>query len=97
MDDDFLEQTLARALDGLERRNQIILCADDRTAIAAQLGAAVRSVWPDAPTTTQEMAAVRALIFHALADKRFFDLEMPTLTGLNADGFRSVAGKLPTG
>ncbi|EFO29947.1 hypothetical protein TRICHSKD4_5787 [Roseibium sp. TrichSKD4] len=37
------------------------------------------------------------MILQALSDKRFFDWEMPTLTGLTSEEFKAVANKLPKG
>jgi hypothetical protein len=45
--------------------------------------------------TSSEMAGLRSLVLHAISDKRFFDWEMPTLTGFSAEEFRQIAEKLP--
>jgi len=55
----------------------------------------VRHIIPNNGLDTLEMLGIRSLILHAIADKRFFDWEMPTLTGFSAEQFKAIADKLP--
>jgi hypothetical protein len=55
--------------------------------IANRVAEAVLAVVPNTSLSLNELSGVRSLIFQAISDKRFFDWEMPTLTGFNADEF----------
>lgn len=55
----------------------------------------ISTILPRTDLTAQELTGVRRLIYQAIADKRFFDWEMPTLTGFTAKEFETIAGKLP--
>ena len=71
------------------------VCTTHIGHIARRIHDAVLDVVPSIELTLVELVGVRSLINHAVADSRFFDWEMPTLTGFSADGFRQIAEKVP--
>lgn len=97
MIDDLLMLAIKKALSDLEMRGDIVVCSEIAGGPAKYLHDAVSAFVPNSALTYSELSGIRSLIFHAVDDERFFDWEMPTLTGFNADGFRKIAEKLPTG
>lgn len=97
MNDDLLFQSIKKALLNLEERGDIVLCASDTDIPAKHIYEAVREFVPSERLTTSELSGLRALVFQAVSDDRFFDWEMPTLTGLTSDQFKEAASKLPKG
>lgn len=63
--------------------------------LAVKIRDRIASEVPIPPVSTIEFSAIRALIRLAVEDKRFFDAEMPTLTGLTAEQVLDLAAKLP--
>lgn len=95
MDDQQLSRTIATVLGDLEREGEIVITCPSIQLIADRVAEAVLTVVPNTSLSVDELSGVRSLIFHAIWDKRFFDWEMPTLTGFNADEFEQIAEKLP--
>jgi hypothetical protein len=90
-----LEHTLAVALNELERDEEIVICTASPERVVRRLRDAALEVTPNTGLTSDELTGLRQLVLHAIADKRFFDWEMPTLTGFTAEAFREIAEKLP--
>ena len=90
-----LIQAIGEAIIELDAVNELVLCSDDPTKCAAKIATSVEHVIPDTGLSSLEMYGIRSLILYAIADKRFFDWEMPTLTGFSAEQFEAIAGKLP--
>ncbi|TYC52413.1 hypothetical protein FMN50_17980 [Rhodobacterales bacterium] len=97
MNDNLLFQSIKKALLNLEERGDIVLCASDTNIPAKRIYETVSELVPNERLTTAELSGLRALILQAVSDDRFFDWEMPTLTGLTSDQFKEVARKLPKG
>lgn len=95
MTDKLLMQSIKQSLYDLEERGDIVICSTISDAPAKCLYDVVRTFIPNDSLTTSELSGIRSLIFHAVDDKRFFDWEMPVLTGFSADEFRKIAEKLP--
>lgn len=93
--DSELVSALKRALLQLEERGDIVLCSSTPDFSAHFLGNAVGSITPSESLTSTELVGLRSLILYAINDESFFDWEMPTLTGLKAEQFQSIAKKLP--
>ena len=81
----------------LENETEIVLATTNVDRIADRLCNVVSEEIPIPALCASEWQALRALIFHAVADERFFDWEMPTLTGLTAEEFKHLADRLPAG
>ncbi|MFQ3790427.1 hypothetical protein [Halomonas sp. A29] len=92
-----LMEMLKKMLVELEERGDIVLCAGTPNESADFLYSELRELMPSAPLTVSELSGLRALTLHAIRDVRFFDWEMPTLTGFNAEEFEKIAEKLPKG
>lgn len=92
---DFLMNKIHKALSDLEKNGDIVLCSDVPTAVAKKIYDAVIDIVPNNELSPAELSGMRALIFQASRDSRFFDWEMPTLTGFSAEEFRAIAEKLP--
>jgi hypothetical protein len=83
------------ALLKLEQENEIVICSASAQKAAQKIASELGYVVPDIGLTATEMYGVRLLILNAIADKRFFDWEMPTLTGFTSQQFMEIAEKLP--
>ncbi|WP_104663322.1 hypothetical protein [Ensifer adhaerens] len=94
MRDEILLAAIADVLVQMDQAGDVV-CATHVGHIARRIHDAVLEVVPSTGLTDTELAGVRSLMLHAVADQRFFDWEMPTLTGFSADGFRQIAEKLP--
>jgi len=97
MSDNLLMELIKKALLNLEARGDIVLCATEADTPTKHIYEVVSELVPSEQLTTSELSGLRSLIFQAVADERFFDWEMPTLTGLTADQFKEAANKLPKG
>lgn len=96
MEDRRLKERLSEELDELEKEGEVVLCSPASGFLSTRLAKAALAVVPHTELTVSEMAGLRSLVFFAISDKRFFDWEMPTLTGFSAEEFRQIAEKLPT-
>lgn len=97
MSENLLMHSIKTALLDLEERGDIVLCASEPDAPARHIYGVVSELIPNEQLTTTELSGLRSLVFQAVSDKRFFDWEMPTLTGLTSDQFKEAANKLPKG
>ena len=97
MTEKLLLNAITRALLDLEERGDIVICTNKPDSSARVVYEAVSELVPSDKVTIAELAGIRELILQAVSDQRFFDWEMPTLTGLTSDQFKEVANKLPKG
>ncbi|KZN13264.1 hypothetical protein OA79_11825 [Marinomonas sp. TW1] len=86
---------MSSLLEEMEDDGDIVICSNDTSTVIRKLHEAVLTVVPDTSLTTSEMYGVRSLLIEAIGNKKFFDWEMPILTGFSADEFESIARKLP--
>ncbi|MDO9335070.1 MAG: hypothetical protein Q7T61_01590 [Caulobacter sp.] len=90
-----LADALAKVLADLEAKGEIVICRPVANLVVQRLHDTVLELQPRSDLTAGELSGLRALIFQAIRDKRFFDWEKPTLTGFTADQFEAIAAKLP--
>lgn len=95
MEDPVLLERLVNTLQRLEDDGEIVICSATARPAARKIHDMISTILPRTDLTAQELTGVRRLIYQAIADKRFFDWEMPTLTGFTAKEFETIAGKLP--
>ncbi|MFK0275017.1 hypothetical protein ACIQUG_15135 [Ensifer sp. NPDC090286] len=95
MDDPVLRNAVREALLQLETDGHIVIVSTTLGPIVEAVANKVADVVPNTELSLRELYATRQLINLAIHDNRFFDWEMPTLTGLTAEEFRIVANKLP--
>ncbi|MBN8807231.1 MAG: hypothetical protein J0I47_03185 [Sphingomonas sp.] len=95
MTDEQLSRTLAMTIAELERDGELVVTSPSIEPLADRLAEAALGVVPNTSLSLTEILGVRSLILHAVADKCFFDWEMPTLTGFTANEFEQIAAKLP--
>lgn len=95
MRDKILLAAINHGLKELEEANEIVVCSVSHDKAANHLHDVVSEVTPRTNLSLEELQAVRSLIYFAINDTRFFDWEMPTLTGKKAEEFRNIAEKLP--
>ena len=94
---DALLGAIQKELSNLEESGDVVLCASTPDAPAKRIYRAVIDFVPNEELSLEELVGLRSLVLHAVDDKRFFDWEMPTLTGFKAEDFRRIAEKLPKG
>jgi len=95
MEDQQLSRVIGAALHQLEGEGEIVITSPSVEPLADRVAAAVLTVVPHTGLSHLELLGLRSLVVHAVSDKRFFDWEMPTLTGFSADEFERIAEKLP--
>lgn len=95
MNDEKLSKIVAETLSTLEKEDQIVIISPSAEVLADRIVADAQFAIPHTGLTQTELFGVRSLILHAIADKSFFDWEMPTLTGFSAEEFDQIARKLP--
>jgi len=93
--DQSLFDSLVALLNNLDESGEIVVCTGDSKAVAKKIHDLVLAHVPNTSLSTQELYGVRSLLLEAVKDKSFFDWEMPTLTGFNAEQFQNIANKLP--
>ncbi|NVD41745.1 hypothetical protein HT585_23015 [Ensifer sp. HO-A22] len=94
MDDPVLRNALREALLQLETDGHIVIVSTTLGSMVHAVANKIADVVPHTELSFRELYATRQLINQAIHDNRFFDREMPTLTGLTAEEFRIVADKL---
>lgn len=95
MDDQKLSRVITTAIQRLESEDELVVTCPSIEVLADRISEAVLGVVPKTGLTQLELFGVRSLILHAVADPKFFDWEMPTLTGFSAEEFKKIAQKLP--
>lgn len=95
MDDPLLRNAVREALLQLETDGHIVIVSTTLGPVVDAVANKVADVVPNTELSLRELYATRQLIYQAIQDNRFFDWEMPMLTGLTAEEFRIVADKLP--
>lgn len=95
MRDRILSETIASVLGELERDGDLVITSSTLGPVVERIVEAVLGVVPKTSLSQLELLGVRSLILHAISDQRFFDWEMPTLTGFTAAEFGRIAEKLP--
>lgn len=96
MSEEILLHKIRDALLALEERGDVVICANTPEKPAKYIFDALSEVLSN-NITASELSGIRALVLHAISNPRFFDWEMPSLTGFNAEEFRRIAEKLPKG
>jgi len=97
MTENVLMQLIKVSLLDLEERGDIVICTSDTAALTKHIYEVISQLVPNEQLSTSELSGLRSLVLLAISDKRFFDWEMPILTGLTSEQFREVAIKLPKG
>ncbi|MCB5205564.1 hypothetical protein LH464_24335 [Neorhizobium sp. T786] len=95
--EDLLLKMINEALAVLDERGDIVLCSSTPSGPARYIYEVLHEQLALGEFSTRELMGLRSLVLHAVDDKRFFDWEMPTLTGLTAEEFVRVSEKLPKG
>jgi hypothetical protein len=90
-----LRTMISESLSELERRGDIVITSSLAGDVTNFLHERLRMILPNEELIVQELVGLRSLINHAIADERFFDWEMPTLTGIDREAFARIAVKLP--
>ncbi|WP_259779849.1 hypothetical protein [Aestuariispira ectoiniformans] len=95
--DNYLMNAIKESLEELETSGDIVICSTTANIPARLLCDRLSSLVPFDKLSTSELIGLRALVVQAIGNKRFFDWEMPTLTGFKAEEFERIAEKLPKG
>jgi len=92
-----LQELVSKTIFKLEEEDAIVVCSVDNSYVVNKICDEAAGVLPKEDISTVELIGIRSLILAAISDKRFFDWEMPTLTGFSSEQFREIAEKLPKG
>ncbi len=93
--DEVLWSSIKEALDRLEMNGDIIICTDNKSKVIEKIYKSIYNVIPKTNLSAIELSSIRSLIYHAISDEKFFDWEMPTLTGMTKEEFKKLLDKLP--
>lgn len=89
-----LISAIVAGLQESELAGDIVISTQTPTAVAELISERVRSVFVDGIFTPAELMALSSLIIHATADTRFYDWEMPSLTGYTAEEMLALGNKI---
>ena len=92
--DRFLLGIVTKVLVRMEEQDKLV-CVSDQKVIAQELTQEIQSSAKHLTVSSEELSGLRSLVYHAVNDEKFFDWEMPTLTGYTAEQFKEIAEKLP--
>ena len=92
---DILTETILQALESVEAEGDLVIATSVPRKIAVKIQDRIANEVPIPPVSQLEFTAIRSLIYHATNDTRFFDTEMPALTGLTKEEFEELARRLP--
>lgn len=90
-----LTEAILDTLQSLEEEDSLVITTTLPRSLAVKIRERIANEVPIPPVSTTEFSAIRALIRLAVEDKRFFDAEIPTLTGMTAEEFLALAARLP--
>lgn len=93
--DQKLWKVISLILKKMEEDEEIVICSSSSVNATSKIHDAIASIVPKTNLSDLDLYAIRSLILEAIDDGKFFDREMPTLTGYSADQFRKIAMKLP--
>lgn len=91
---DTVTEAILDALTCMEEEEELVITSVPRQ-LAGRIRNRIANEVPIPQISKTELTAIRSLIYRAVNDTRFFDFEMPTLTGLTAEEFSDLAAKLP--
>lgn len=89
-----LTEAIITALKESEQAGDLVISTQTPIAVAERISESARSVFSGGIFSPAELMALSALILHATADKRFYDWEMPTLTGYTAEEMQELGQKI---
>ncbi|MBG6161125.1 hypothetical protein IWQ54_000775 [Labrenzia sp. EL_195] len=92
---DTLTEAILDALTCMAEEEELVITTSVPRQLAGRIRNRIANEVPIPPISKTELTAIRSLIYRAVNDTRFFDFEMPTLTGLTAEEFNDLAAKLP--
>lgn len=92
--DPFILESVKVAVSSLESADMLV-CVADLDVVSKRLASQILEQTPQLAIASTELSGLRSLAYEAINDKRFFDWEMPTLTGFTADQFKAIIEKLP--
>lgn len=92
--DSELTSAISESLLAIESKGELVITSASPHAAATEIAEKVREVYAGGVFTPEELMALSSLILHAVADKRFYDWEMPTLIGYSADEMKALGMKI---
>lgn len=92
---DTVTEAILDALTCMEEEEELVITTSVPRQLAGRIRNRIANEVPIPQISKTELTAIRSLIYRAVNDTRFFDFEMPTLTGLTAEEFNDLAAKLP--
>lgn len=96
IEDQELWDAISLSLKELEDKDEIVILSGNNRNATHKIYNTLTDVLPHTSLSASELSGLKSLTSHAINDKKFFDWEMPTLTGFNIEGFKKIIKKLPT-
>jgi hypothetical protein len=91
---DKLTSAIAVALRKAEEEEKIVITTSILTDVAKDVAEEVKSAYAGGVLSPDEIFGLCVVLLHAVEDKKFFDWEMPTLSGFKAEEIKRLAIKL---
>lgn len=92
--DSRLLNAISTALVECEENSDLVITTAVVNKISEVIAKKVKEEYSGGIISPEETLGVTNLIFNAIENKKFFDWEMPTLCGYNAEEFDAIARKL---
>ena len=89
-----LTAAILEALRQAEEAGDVVLTTAAPGAVASAISIEVRRAFAGDLFTVEEMRSMALLISYAVADKRFYDWEMPTLVGMSAEAMQGLSDRI---
>ncbi len=89
-----LIEAITESLQECEESGDLVIAISTPATISCRISEKVREVYSGELFTPEELLALSSLIFHAASDKKFYDWEMPTLTGYTAERMQELGRKI---
>ncbi len=89
-----LIDAITKALLEAEDTGDLVIATSTPTSVSASIAEKVQEVFTGDIFSPEELLALSQLIYHATADKRFYDWEMPTLIGYTVEEMKELGDRL---
>jgi len=91
--DSELDSAISTALQEAESHDNIVIASQVSNTSSA-IREEVKKVYAGGVLSPNEILGICTVLFHAVENKKFYDWEMPTLTGYSADEMKTLAENL---
>ncbi len=92
--DEKLTTAISVALKKAEDNDNIVITTSTINDVASVIADEIKKVYAGGVLSSDEIFGICIVLLHAVEDKKFYDWEMPTLSGFKAEEIKKLAIKL---